>query len=143
MSLAPEAPDGLWLFDGVCNLCSGSVRLVLAMDRRGVIRFTPIQSAYGRFLAIGAGVDPDQPQSFLFFDHGRGLEKSAAVLALLARLPAPWRWLGVLRLVPPAWRDRAYDWIAAHRYQVFGKRRTCMIPSPAVRARFIFEPPAP
>jgi len=143
MSPAPEATDGLWLFDGVCNLCSDSVRLVLAMDRRGVVRFTPIQSAYGRLLATGAGIDPDQPQSFLFFDHGRALAKSSAVLALLARLPAPWRWLRLARLVPQAWRDRAYDWIAAHRYRLFGKRRSCMIPSPAVRARFILEPPAP
>jgi len=141
MSQAPEAPDGLWLFDGIFNFCSGSVRMVLTMDRRGVILFTPIQSAYGRVLAVAAGIDPDQPQSFLFFDHGRALEKSAAVLALLARLPAPWRWFGAARFIPRPWRDGAYDWIAAHRYQLLGKRWTCMIPKPAVRARFILEPP--
>jgi predicted DCC family thiol-disulfide oxidoreductase YuxK len=136
-----DAPDGLWLFDGVCNVCSSSVRLALMMDRKGVIRFTPIQSNYGRALAIAHCIDPDQPQSFLFFDQGRALDKSAAVLALLARMPAPWRWLGVTGLLPAPWRDAAYDWIAANRYRLLGKRKTCMLPTPAQRARFLLEPP--
>lgn len=135
--------DGVWVFDGVCNFCSVSVRLFLTLERQAAVRFTPIQSPYGRVLAAQAGVDPDQPLSFLFFDEGRALQKSAAVLALLGRLPAPWRWMRVARTVPEAWRDGAYDWFAAHRYQLFGKRRSCMAPSPAVRARFILEPPTP
>ena len=141
MDREAPAPDGLWLFDGVCNLCSGSVALVLKLDRRGVVRFTPIQSPYGRRLAIQAGLDPDEPQSFLFFDRGVALRKSAAVLALLGRVPPPLSWFRVLRLVPEAWRDGAYDWIAAHRYRLFGKRRVCMVPTPEIRARFILETP--
>jgi predicted DCC family thiol-disulfide oxidoreductase YuxK len=137
------APEPLWLFDGVCNLCSGSVRAVLAMDRKGLIRFTPIQSAYGRKLAAAHGIDPDQPTSFLFLDEGQALEKSAAVLALLRRLGAPWSWLAVIGALPEAWRDASYDWLAANRYRLLGKRRTCMLPTPAQKARFILEPPAP
>ncbi len=143
MSEATPAPDGLWLFDGVCNLCSGSVRAVLAIDRSGVIRFTPIQSPYGRSLALAAGIDPDRPLSFLFFDHGRALEKSAAMLALLERLPAPWRWFRVARFIPQAWRDATYDWTVANRYRLLGRRRVCMAPSAAQQARFILEPPSP
>lgn len=141
MSGGRRSPDGVWLFDGVCNLCSGSVRLVLAMEPNADIRFTPIQSPYGRSLAAIAGIDPDQPLSFVFFDQGRALQKSAAVLALLGRLHAPWRWLRLARVIPEPWRDRAYDWIATHRYQWFGKRRVCTAPSLAVRARFILEEP--
>jgi predicted DCC family thiol-disulfide oxidoreductase YuxK len=137
---APAEPDALWVFDGVCNFCSGSVQTVLRLDREGVIRFTPLQSAYGRVLAERAGLDPDQPASFLFFDHGRALERSDAIFALLARLPAPWRWLTVLRVVPATWRDRAYDWLAANRYRLMGRRETCMVPSPETRARFVMEP---
>ena len=135
-------PDGLWLFDGVCNFCSGSVRIALAFDRAGVLRFTPVQSPYGRALAIKAGLDPDAPNTFLFFDHGRALEASDAVLALTRRLPAPWRWLGVLRIVPRAIRDAAYRWIARNRYRLLGKRSVCMVPGAEVRARFILDIPA-
>lgn len=114
---------------------------MLAIDREGLIRFTPIQSVYGRKLALAHGIDPDQPTSFLFLDGGRALEKSAAILALLRRLGAPWSWLAVIGVLPERWRDRAYDWLAANRYRLMGKRSTCMLPTPAQRARFILEPP--
>ncbi|MDP3746174.1 MAG: thiol-disulfide oxidoreductase DCC family protein [Phenylobacterium sp.] len=141
--MAAAGPDGVWVFDGVCNFCSGSVRLALALDRAGGLRFTPIQSQYGELLARSAGIDPQTPNTFLFFDHGRVLGGSDAVLALVGRLPAPWRWVTILRLVPKAMRDRAYDWIARNRYRLMGRRATCMVPSPNVRARFILEPPTP
>lgn len=134
-------PEPLWLFDGVCNLCSGSVRMVLAIDRKGLIRFTPIQSDYGRRLARQHGIDPDQPTSFLFLDGGRALDKSAAILALLRRLEAPWSWLAFIGALPKGWLDAAYDWLAANRYRLMGKRATCMLPTPEQRARFILEPP--
>ena len=135
--------DGVWVFDGVCNFCSGSVRLVLALDRAGTLRFTPIQSPYGRALAEAAGIDADRPNSFIFMDLGQALEGSDAVIALARRLPRPWRWAAVLRFVPKPWRDGAYDWIARNRYRLMGRRRECMIPSPQVRARFLLERPAP
>jgi len=135
------SPEPLWLFDGVCNLCSGSVQAVLAIDRKGLIRFTPIQSAYGRRLALDHGIDPDRPTSFLFLDGGQALEKSTAILALLRRLGAPWSWFAAVGVLPQTWRDRAYDWLAANRYRLMGKRSTCMLPTPAQRARFILEPP--
>ena len=135
-------PEPLWLFDGVCNFCSGSVRAVLAIDRKGIIRFTPIQSPYGRALALAHGVDPDDPASFLYLDDGQALEKSAAVLALLRRLGAPWSALAaLLSPLPETWRDAAYDWIAANRYRLMGKRETCMVPTPQQRARFVLDPP--
>lgn len=139
-SASPE-PDALWLFDGVCNLCSGSVQAVLTIDRKGLIRFTPIQSDYGRQLALAHGIDPDQPTSFLFLDRGRAVEKSTAVLALLQRLGWPWSWLAVIRVLPKTWLDDAYDWLAANRYRLMGKRATCMLPTPEQKARFILEPP--
>lgn len=134
-----ERPDGLWLFDGVCNLCSGSVRIVSRLDRDGVIRFTPIQSPYGRRLASAHGLDPEAPESFLFFDHGRPLAKTAAIGALLRRLGAPWRWLAVVDRLPRGPADAAYDWIAANRYRLMGRKDRCMIPSPEQRARFLLD----
>ena len=136
-----DAPDGLWLFDGVCNLCSGSVAAVLKLDRAGVIRFTPIQSPYGRRLARAHGIDPDNPASFLFLDQGRALEKTAAIGALLRRLKAPWRWLAFVDRLPRGPADAAYDWLAANRYRLMGKKDACMVPSPADRARFILDLP--
>ncbi len=133
------SPDGLMLFDGVCHLCDGTVRTVLAWDRDGAIRFTPIQSSYGRALARAHGLDPDAPESFLFFDQGRPLRKTAAVAALLRRLPAPWRWLAIIDGLPKGPADAVYDWIAAHRYRLFGKRDRCRVPTPEQNARFVLD----
>jgi predicted DCC family thiol-disulfide oxidoreductase YuxK len=138
--MAESAPDGLMLFDGLCNFCSTSVKLALALDRRGVIRFCPIQSPYGRALATRHGLDPDDPSTFVFFDAGVPKLRSTGALALAARLPAPWRQLGaVAGLIPRGWRDGLYDWIAANRYRLFGRRTACRLPTPAERARFVTE----
>ena len=137
-----EGPDGLMVFDGVCRLCVASVAIVLRLDRAATIRFAALQSPYGRLLCEQHGIDPDTPATFLFFDHGRALEASDAALALTARLPAPWCWLRHLGLVPRPARDALYLWIARHRYRIFGKRRTCLVPSPEISRRFIEEAPS-
>ena len=135
-------PDALVVFDGVCNLCSATVRTIAAADREGVIRFTPVQSSYGRTLCARAGVDPDAPSTFLFFDHGRALAASDAALALATRLPAPWPALRTLAVVPRPLRDAVYGLVARNRYRLFGKRRACMRPDAALAARFIEDEPS-
>lgn len=132
--------DGLMLFDGVCALCNGTVRTVLRLDRKGAIRFTPIQSPYGRVLAARHGLDPDTPESFLFLDHGQALTKTAAIGALLRRLDAPWRWLAVIDRLPRGPADAAYDWIARNRYRLMGRKDRCMVPTAEQRARFLLDP---
>lgn len=134
-----DEPDGLWLFDGVCNICTGSVQAVLRLDRKGVIRFTPIQSPYGRELALAHGVDPETPESFLFLDHGRPLTKTAAIGALLRRLDAPWRWFAFIDHLPRGPTDAAYDWIATNRYRLMGRKDRCIVPTPEQRGRFVLE----
>ncbi len=133
--------DGLWVFDGVCNFCSGSVQVALKLDRKGEILFTPLQSPFGRAIAERHGLDLENPESFLFFDRGRPLDASDAVLALARRLGAPWSWVGVLRLIPKQARDAGYRLLARNRYRLMGKKAACMVPSPEVRARFVLDPP--
>ena len=65
--------------------------------------------------------------------------RSDGALALLDR--TAWRWLGILKAIPRPARDAAYDWIAAHRYRLFGKSRVCMVPSASLKARFLTEIP--
>jgi predicted DCC family thiol-disulfide oxidoreductase YuxK len=118
------------------------VQLALRLDRKGVLWFTPLQSPFGRVIAARHGLDLDNPDSFLFFDRGRPLDVSDAVLALARRLGAPWSAFAYLRVIPKPWRDAAYLLLACNRYRLMGKRETCMVPTPAQRARFILEPPA-
>ena len=137
------APDGLMVFDGLCNFCSATVRLVTLMDPDGLIRFSAVQSPYGQRLCRQAGVDPADPTTFLFLDHGRPLEATDAMAALVARLKAPWRWFRFVTAVQRPLRDGLYRLVATNRYRLFGKRAACMVPSPELRARFIDDSPSP
>ena len=129
-----EAP--IWLYDGVCVLCSGGVRYALKHERDHVMRFVAIQSREGRELAARHGIDPDDPESFLFIENGRALAKSDAVLGLSRRLSGPARMLAFGRIVPKAVRDWLYDRIARNRYRIFGRKAACQLPAPAHRHRF-------
>jgi len=137
-----KASSPIWLYDGVCVLCSGGVRYTLRHERDHSIRFVAIQSAEGRDLARQHGIDPDEPDSFLFVENGRALAKSDGVLALAAHLGGPARLLRLGRLLPKRARDWLYDRVARNRYRLFGRKDSCDLPDPATRQRFTL-PDAP
>lgn len=111
------------------------MQYVLRHERRPDIRFVAIQSDEGRALAIRFGVNPDDPETFLFIDQGRALARSDAVLALLGHVRGPARLLLIGRWIPRAWRDRLYDVVASRRYRLFGRHSSCAVPT-AQRDRF-------
>ena len=133
---APDEPDGLILFDGVCVFCSRWVRFVIARDPERRFRFLPIQSEAGRALAMRYGIDPKAPETNAVVLGGWIFFKSDAALTVLGAL-ASTRPLGRLKSVPRAVRDPVYDLIAKHRYAIFGRTETCMVPSAQERARFL------
>ena len=133
---APDEPDGLILFDGVCVFCSRWVRFVLRLDRERRFRFLPIQSERGRTLAVRHGINPDAPETNAVVSGGRIFFKSDAALVVLGRLPATAP-LAALRLAPRALRDPVYELIVRNRYRIFGRTGQCMVPEPADRARFL------
>lgn len=133
--------DGLMLFDGVCNLCSGSVAMAIRLDRRCVLRFTPLQSPFGKVLATQFGLDLENPDSFIFFDGCQPLQGSDALIALVRRLGPPWSCAAVIQVMPRNWRDAAYRLLARNRYRLMGKRQTCMTPSSQQRAKFVLDAP--
>ena len=133
---APDEPDGLILFDGVCVFCSRWVRFVLRLDRERRFRFLAIQSERGRALAVRHGINPDAPETNAVVIGGSIFFKSDAALVVLGRLPATAP-LAALRIAPRALRDPVYDLIARNRYRIFGRTDQCMVPEPADRNRFL------
>jgi predicted DCC family thiol-disulfide oxidoreductase YuxK len=122
-------------FDGVCGLCNHTVDLLLRLDRRGRLRFAPLQGETARReLGPEAGIDP---QSFVVTHGGQRFERSAAVLETLRQLGGGYKLLLGLSVLPARWRDRMYNAVAARRYRWFGKRDTCRIPTAAERERFL------
>ena len=136
----PDSAPATILFDGVCNLCDGFVRFVVRHDPRGQFRFAALQSEAGQALLAAHGyvsaATPD-PDSVLLIQNGQVYERSTAVLHIAHGLGWPWRALGIGWLLPRAWRDAAYRFVARHRYRWFGRKESCMLPTPALRGRFL------
>jgi predicted DCC family thiol-disulfide oxidoreductase YuxK len=133
------APRPVLVFDGVCNICSFGVRIVLRHDRDGAFDFAfaqgPVGGALKRRHGIGESLD-----TVAVVAGDAVFVKSDAALYVLARLPAPWRWLRVLRALPRPLRDRLYDIVARNRYRWFGRRDACLPPPPGAASRFLDKP---
>ena len=125
------------LFDGVCNLCNGAVRFVAERDPHAVFRFASLQSEAGQALLRQHGLETEDFDSVVLVDGARVFTRSAAALAIAARLSGPWPALSAFRVLPAFLRDAVYDLVARHRYRVFGRTEQCMVPTPEMRARFL------
>ena len=133
----PPVAGPVILFDGVCNLCNGAVRFVAERDPRGVFRFASLQSEAGQALLRLYGLATEDFDSIVLVEGARVRTKSAAALAIAARLSGPWPALSVFRFLPAPLRDALYDLVARHRYRVFGRTDQCMVPTAELRARFL------
>jgi predicted DCC family thiol-disulfide oxidoreductase YuxK len=125
------------LFDGVCNLCTGYVVFLIRRDPEGVFRFAPLQSAVGRRLLEGHDPDPDALNSVVLVEGDECHVKSDAVLRAAAHLGGAYRLLAPIRYIPRRLRNAVYDAVAARRYDWFGRRDRCMMPTPDVESRFL------
>ena len=137
MAHVSGASGPILLFDGVCNLCNGSVQWVIARDPAARFRFASLQSDAGRALLAAHGLPQGDMDTVVLVDGASHFTKSDAALETMRRLGGAWRLGGLLRLVPRALRDAVYDWVARNRYARWGKRDECWIPTPELRARFL------
>jgi predicted DCC family thiol-disulfide oxidoreductase YuxK len=129
--------SGTILFDGVCNLCNGFVRFVVARDPAARFRFAALTSPAAARVLREAGVTPPLPDSMILIEEGRVFMRSDAPLRIARGLSFPWPLLYGFIVVPRVIRDRVYDFIAGRRYRWFGRREVCMVPTPELRRRFL------
>jgi predicted DCC family thiol-disulfide oxidoreductase YuxK len=127
------------IFDGVCNLCDESVKFILNHEADQTLRFTPLQSPAGARLMREFGFDPDDAKTFVLIADGQPYVKSDAAIRISQYLSGSWRLLGAVRFIPRPIRDGVYNLVARNRYRWFGRSETCMMPTPALKARFILE----
>lgn len=125
------------LFDGVCNLCNGTVRFVVARDAKRQFLFAPLQSEVGKALLRRHGLTSDALDTFVLIEHSRVYTRSTAALRVARSLRTPWWALYALIWIPRAIRDRVYGLVARRRYDWFGRRETCSLPAPHLRDRFL------
>lgn len=123
-------------FDGVCGLCNSSVDFVLRHDRRGRLRFAPLQGEMAARLLPAA--DRENLGSLVLWSEGHTFRRSTAVVRILWQLGGFWTIpAACLWLIPAPLRNGGYRLVAALRYRLFGKKETCRLPTPEERGRFL------
>jgi predicted DCC family thiol-disulfide oxidoreductase YuxK len=137
MKIADIQHQHIILFDGVCNLCNGSVKFILKYEKSSLIHFASIQSETGKTLLQWCGLSEDFSEAVIYIENGKVHPGSTAALKIGQRLIFPWSMISLIGLlVPKIVRDWIYRQIGTHRYQWFGKRDICMVPTKELKMRF-------
>lgn len=125
------------LFDGECNFCDSSVQFIIKRDPKGLFHFASLQSDVGQELLKKYDVSRDV-DSMVLIEKDKVYYKSAAALRIARHLKGAWKLAYAAIIVPSPLRNTIYDFIARNRYKWFGKKEeACMLPSPAIRQRFL------
>ena len=129
--------DQLVIFDGVCNLCNGTVQFIIKRDIKKRFSFTTYQSITGQDILSQHGFSATDQSTVVYVKNEVPYFKSKAVLEILRDLGCCWNLLYILIVIPPFIRDFVYDIIAKSRYRVFGKRESCMVLTSEIMDRFL------
>lgn len=131
----------LILFDGVCNLCNASVQYVIERDKKDKFMFAALQSDVGYKIIEHFKIDTSKTDSILLYSpKNNDLKiKSSAALHTAKHLGFPQNLMVAFLIVPTFIRNWVYDFVAKNRYKWYGKKESCWIPTPKLKAKFLGE----
>lgn len=125
------------LFDGVCNLCESSVQFIIKRDKKDIFRFVAIQSELGQKIIKHIGIDTSKTDSIILYIPEKAYYFKAEAALLIAKdLTGFYSLLGYLGFISNSIKNAVYDYIAKNRYKWYGKKESCMIPTPELKAKF-------
>jgi len=95
------------------------------------------QSPLGRALYVHYGLHPEDYETNILIENGIAWFKSEGSIRMAEGLGLPWSLAAGFRILPMAWRDPLYEFIARNRLRFFGKRDSCYLPDAHYRHRFL------
>ncbi len=123
-------------FDGSCALCSKTVTTLIKIDKRRVLRYTPLDGKYAertldpRYTKYGASV--------LFLSRAHLYEKAEAIIHILFVLDGLYKLAAMfLSIFPLFILNRLYTFIADNRYRILGRNVSCLLPTEENKNLFI------
>ena len=118
------------IFDGVCNLCDGGVRFIARRDPQHYFRFVALQSEQGQALLNQYQLSHVALDSVIVIKLQHAYLRSDALIEIAKSMTGSARLLRYLRVLPKWLRDGWYNLVAKYRYQIFGKKSLCQLPTP-------------
>ena len=136
LDLLPEGKK-IILFDGMCNLCDQSVQFIIEKDADDVFRFVSLQSALGQEILNYIGIDTKKTDSIVLYEPGIAYyTKAEAAIEIASHLNS---WHKIIKYFKFTGRlgNVIYDYIAKNRYRWYGKKVSCMVPTPELQNKFL------
>lgn len=124
------------LFDGVCNFCNRMVNFAIRNDKKGKLKFAPLQSEIGTKLKNKFKFSPTA-DTIVFIDKGKQFTYANAGIRICKYLDWPAKAMYALIIIPSFISQPIYKWVAKNRYNWFGRKESCMIPDEKVKRRFL------
>ncbi len=124
------------LFDGVCNLCNHYVQFVIERDPEARFRFASLQSDTGQTILAEKNLSKALG-TVVLLDNKKVYTHSDVALQMTLHLGGWWKILHGFAIIPKFMRDGIYNLVADNRYRLYGKKESCMLPSPDLKARFL------
>lgn len=126
------------LFDGICNLCDATVQYVIKKDVNDVFRFVAIQSELGQKIIDYIKVDTSQTDSIILYIPGKAYYVKADAAFYIAKdLGGLISLTSYLSILPNFLKNFGYDFVAKNRYKWYGKKDSCMMPTPELKSKFL------
>ncbi len=98
--------------------------------------FTPMQSETGQLLRAQHHV-PQATDTVILIDNGKVYTYAGAAIRISKYLDWPARMFYAFIIIPSFISQPVYKWIARNRYRWFGKKDSCMVPTPEFKSRFL------
>jgi predicted DCC family thiol-disulfide oxidoreductase YuxK len=124
-------------FDGVCNLCNHSVQFIIKRDHKDYFRFAALQSDIAKQKLSDFDLKAENLKTIILLEDGKVYLRSTAALRIARHLSGGWPILFGFIIIPAFIRDFVYQLIASNRYRIWGKKESCMVPSPDLKAKFL------
>lgn len=128
--------DNVVFFDDFCVLCSGTVKVLIGLDKKRLLKYSSLQGEFARKVLKSPSVKTGE--SVIFLSDNFTFERSEAAIKILLKLGGAYRLLGLLlNLFPLFLLNLIYDFVARNRYSFFGKNDSCLIPKEEERILFL------
>jgi predicted DCC family thiol-disulfide oxidoreductase YuxK len=126
------------LFDGVCNLCEKSVQWIIKRDKKDLFRFVSIQSELGQEILDYLKIDTSKTDSIILYEPNVAYYyKAEAAFAIARELKGMASTLSIFSFLPKFITNFGYDFVAKNRYNWYGRKEECLIPTPELKAKFL------
>lgn len=123
-------------FDGHCNLCNGFINFVVSRNKKKSFYIASLQGETAQKLLDLRDIQ-DCSSVILLQPDGQKYYKSSAVIQVLRQMGGFYWLLSGVEILPKFVRDFFYDLIAQNRYNLFGKKHSCRIPTEEERGYFL------